>query len=81
MTTIRNQVLNISVIYFFFISFILQEAISLLEPMTNDPINYVRQGALIASALVLSQQNENTCPKVCFNQIISQSHLDDVHEK
>lgn len=43
-----------------------QEAINLLEPMTNDPVNYVRQGALIASALIMIQQTEVTCPKVCF---------------
>lgn len=41
-----------------------QEAINLLEPMTNDPVNYVRQGALIASALIMIQQTEITCPKV-----------------
>lgn len=41
-----------------------QEAINLLEPMTNDPVNYVRQGALIASALIMIQQSEVTCPKV-----------------
>jgi 26S proteasome regulatory subunit N2 len=39
----------------------------LLEPMTNDPVNYVRQGALIASALVTIQQNEVTCPKVSLD--------------
>lgn len=43
---------------------VLQEAISLLEPMTNDPVNYVRQGALIASALIIVQHNEVSCPKV-----------------
>lgn len=43
---------------------LLQEAINLLEPMTNDPVNYVRQGALIASALIMIQQSEVTCPKV-----------------
>lgn len=32
--------------------------------MTNDPVNYVRQGALIASALIMIQQTEITCPKV-----------------
>ena len=46
----------------FFLCF--QEAINLLEPMTNDPVNYVRQGALIASALIMIQQTEITCPKV-----------------
>ncbi|KAJ8310275.1 hypothetical protein KUTeg_012140 [Tegillarca granosa] len=56
-----------------------------MEPMTNDPINYVRQGALIASALVLSQQNENTCPKVnhyrqLYAKVISDKH-DDVMAK
>lgn len=63
----------------------LKEALNLLEPMTNDPVNYVRQGALIASALVLVQQNENTCPKVAhyrslYSKIISDKH-DDVMAK
>jgi hypothetical protein len=43
---------------------LLQEAIALLDPMTNDPVNFVRQGALIASAMILIQQTEHTCPKV-----------------
>lgn len=63
----------------------LKEALNLLEPMTNDPVNYVRQGALIASALVLVQQNEITCPKVAhyrslYSKIISDKH-DDVMAK
>lgn len=63
----------------------LKEAISLLEPMTNDPVNYVRQGALIASALVLIQQNEVTCTKVThfrqlYTKVISDKH-DDVMAK
>ena len=41
----------------------MKEALSLLEPLTNDPVNFVRQGALIASALVIIQQTEATCPK------------------
>ena len=41
-----------------------KEALGLIEPMKNDPVNYVRQGALIASAMVLVQQTEVTCPKV-----------------
>ncbi|ESO95352.1 hypothetical protein LOTGIDRAFT_206376 [Lottia gigantea] len=63
----------------------LKEALNLLEPMTNDSVNYVRQGALIASAMVLVQQNENTCPKVAhfrqlYTKIISDKH-DDIMAK
>ncbi len=48
----------------------LKDALLLLEPMANDPVNYVRQGALIASAMILVQQNEITCPKVAhFRQL------------
>ncbi|ELT92764.1 hypothetical protein CAPTEDRAFT_182474 [Capitella teleta] len=59
----------------------LKEAIALLEPMTNDPVNYVRQGVLIASALILVQQNEVTCPKVnhfrqLYTKVISDKHED-----
>lgn len=36
----------------------------MLEPLINDPVNYVRQAALIASALVLIQQTEHTSSKV-----------------
>ena len=42
----------------------LKEALNLLEPMANDTVNYVRQGALIASAMILVQHNEHTAPKV-----------------
>jgi 26S proteasome regulatory subunit N2 len=50
-----------------------KEAIAVLEPMLNDPVNYVRQGVLIASALICIQHTETTCPKVCdiFNNLIS----------
>ncbi|XP_016399541.1 26S proteasome non-ATPase regulatory subunit 1-like [Sinocyclocheilus rhinocerous] len=47
-----------------------KEAINLLEPMTNDPVNYVRQGALIASALIMIQQTEVTCPKLPKYQLV-----------
>ncbi|XP_022903059.1 26S proteasome non-ATPase regulatory subunit 1-like [Onthophagus taurus] len=43
----------------------LREAIAILEPMIKfDSVNFVRQGALIATAMILIQQNEQTCPKV-----------------
>ncbi|OCT57605.1 hypothetical protein XELAEV_18003248mg [Xenopus laevis] len=62
-----------------------KEAINLLEPMTNDPVNYVRQGALISSALIMIQQTEITCPKVSqfrqlYSKVISDKH-DDVMAK
>ncbi|XP_014674162.1 PREDICTED: 26S proteasome non-ATPase regulatory subunit 1-like [Priapulus caudatus] len=58
-----------------------KDALSLLEPMANDSVNYVRQGVLIASALILIQQNENTCPKVkhfrdLYTKIIVDKHED-----
>jgi len=34
--------------------------------MLNDAVNYVRQGVLIASALICIQHTEATCPKVCY---------------
>ncbi|PNW70631.1 hypothetical protein CHLRE_17g727950v5 [Chlamydomonas reinhardtii] len=37
----------------------LKEALNLLEPMLTDPVDYVRQGALIAMALVLIAQPES----------------------
>jgi 26S proteasome regulatory subunit N2 len=58
----------------------LKDAIALLEPMTNDPINYVRQGALIASALVLMQQNESTCPKMQQFRLLYAKVIADKHE-
>ena len=36
--------------------------------MLNDAVNYVRQGVLIASALICIQHTEATCPKVCLIQ-------------
>lgn len=58
-----------------------KDAISLLEPMLNDPVNFVRQGALVASALVLIQQTEVSNPKVkvfrqLYSKVISDKHED-----
>ncbi|EXJ79336.1 26S proteasome regulatory subunit N2 [Capronia epimyces CBS 606.96] len=59
----------------------LDEAIDLLEPMLKDPTDFVRQGALIALAMVLIQQNEAMNPKVGtirkqMLKIISDRHED-----
>lgn len=58
----------------------LKEAIALVEPMTNDPVNYVRQGALIASALILIQHNENTCSRVAHFRQLYAKVIADKHE-
>ena len=41
----------------------MQEALDLLEPMTTDSTDFVRQGALIAIAMVMVQQSEAQNPK------------------
>lgn len=40
------------------------EAIQLLEPLLDDAVDYVRQGALIALAMVIMQESEGRNPKV-----------------
>jgi 26S proteasome regulatory subunit N2 len=42
----------------------LPEAVDLLEPMMKDSTDFVRQGALIALAMIMVQQNEAMSPKV-----------------
>ncbi len=41
-----------------------KEAIALLDQLLEGTVHFVRQGALIAQAMVLVQQNAVTCPKV-----------------
>ena len=40
------------------------EAIALLEPLTSDVVDFVRQGALIAMAMVLVQTTDAREPRV-----------------
>lgn len=42
----------------------LSEAISLLEPLTSDVVDFVRQGALIAMAMVMIQTSEASDSRV-----------------
>ncbi|RKP32832.1 26S proteasome regulatory complex, non-ATPase subcomplex, Rpn2/Psmd1 subunit [Metschnikowia bicuspidata] len=42
----------------------LPAALEVLEPLTKDPVDFVRQGALQASAMILIQQNETLFPRV-----------------
>lgn len=59
----------------------LQDAIALLEPLTKDPVDFVRQGACISLAMVLIQQNDTLNPKVApvrqiFEKIVADKHED-----
>lgn len=40
----------------------MQDAVDLLHPLLTDTVDYVKQGALIATALVLMQQPESKVP-------------------
>ncbi|XP_024526054.1 26S proteasome non-ATPase regulatory subunit 1 homolog B [Selaginella moellendorffii] len=57
------------------------EAISLLEPLTSDAVDFVRQGALMAMAMVLMQATEAREPHVSvfrrqLDKIVSDKHED-----
>jgi 26S proteasome regulatory subunit N2 len=58
----------------------LDEAVDLLEPMVKDPTDFVRQGALIALAMVMVQQNEAMNPKVGTLRKTMQKIVGDRHE-
>jgi 26S proteasome regulatory subunit N2 len=58
-----------------------QDAVEILEPMTKDPVDFVRQGALIALGMVLVQQSEAASPasvstRAMYNKIIGDKHED-----
>lgn len=53
----------------------------LLEPLTKDTTDFVRQGAFIAAAMILIQHNEKSCPKVAtyralYEKVITAKHED-----
>jgi 26S proteasome regulatory subunit N2 len=59
----------------------LPEAVDLLEPMMKDSTDFVRQGALIALAMIMVQQNEAMNPKVVairkqLTKVIADRHED-----
>ncbi|CAG0904194.1 unnamed protein product [Cyprideis torosa] len=59
----------------------LPSALGLLHPLCFDPVNYVRQGALIASGMVCMHQSETACPRSkefrqLFAKVIPDKHED-----
>merc|ERR1712096_499531 len=57
-----------------------REALGILETLTADSVNYVRQGALIASAMVLIQHTDISCPKVKTFRDLYKKVINDKHE-
>merc|ERR1711988_637022 len=58
----------------------LKDAVDLLEPMLSDPIDHVRQGALIATAMVLIQTSPAQEPKVEKFRSLFLEKIGDKHE-
>lgn len=56
----------------------LPAAIEVLEPLTKDPVDFVRQGALMATSMILIQQTETTYPKV---KQFTQQYADTIKNK
>mmetsp|Transcript_62041 Transcript_62041/g.147835 ORF Transcript_62041/g.147835 Transcript_62041/m.147835 type:complete len:1013 (-) Transcript_62041:62-3100(-) len=58
----------------------LQEAIDLLEPMTKDATDFVRQGAMLALSMVMIQETEARSPKVKDIRALFEGVIKDKHE-
>ena len=58
----------------------MRAALDLLAPLLTDAVDFVRQGALIANALVLMQQPESkvSCPVFCARSGISNGYIYDM---
>lgn len=59
----------------------MQDAIEILEPMTKDSVDFVRQGAFIALGMILVEQSEASSPSLAptrakYTKVISDKHED-----
>lgn len=60
---------------------LLQDAIEILEPMTKDSVDFVRQGAFISLGMILVEQSEASSPSLAstrakYTKVISDKHED-----
>lgn len=58
-----------------------QDAVEILEPMTKDPVDFVRQGAYIALGMILVQQSEAASPSLSsirslYTKTVAEKHED-----
>jgi len=58
----------------------LKDAIDILEPLTSDVVDFVRQGALIALSMILIQVNKQQEPKVDYVRKLLDEKVSDKHE-
>lgn len=58
----------------------LQDAVDILEPMTKDSVDFVRQGAFIALGMVLVQQSEAASPSMAPTRALYAKIVADKHE-
>jgi 26S proteasome regulatory subunit N2 len=58
----------------------LQDAVEILQPMTKDPVDFVRQGAFIALGMILVQQSEASAPSLSSTRALYTKIVSDKHE-
>ncbi|KAL1720799.1 armadillo-type protein [Schizophyllum commune] len=58
----------------------LQDAVEILEPMTKDGVDFVRQGAFIALGMILVQQSEASSPSMASTRALYTKVVSDKHE-
>ncbi|KAH7883493.1 26S proteasome regulatory complex non-ATPase subcomplex Rpn2 Psmd1 subunit [Phlebopus sp. FC_14] len=58
----------------------MQDAVEILEPMTKDSVDFVRQGAFIALGMILVQQSETSSPSMPFTRVLYTKVISDKHE-
>ncbi|KAJ3779110.1 D-isomer specific 2-hydroxyacid dehydrogenase [Lentinula raphanica] len=58
----------------------MQDAIEILEPMTKDSVDFVRQGAFIALGMVLLEQSEAASPSLASTRALYTRIIADKHE-
>ncbi|KAF8213150.1 armadillo-type protein [Mycena galopus ATCC 62051] len=58
----------------------LQDAVEILDPMTKDSVDFVRQGAFIALGMILVQQSEASSPSLTSTRALYHKVISDKHE-
>ncbi|KAI1793844.1 26S proteasome regulatory complex non-ATPase subcomplex Rpn2/Psmd1 subunit [Ganoderma leucocontextum] len=58
----------------------LQDAVDILEPMTRDSVDFVRQGALIALGMILVERSEASSPSLASTRALYAKIVSDKHD-